>query len=197
MFDVAFSLAALASLPVLYLVISAVIFATSRGPVLFSHERVGQGGRLFRCLKFRTMRPDADRLLEEHLAENEEARREYERDHKLKNDPRIIPVVGHFLRKTSLDELPQFINVLRGEMSVVGPRPVTVAEIAHYDESASEVLQARPGITGSWQVSGRNDVGYDERVSLDLRYVRNWSIKEDIVIVLRTIKVIFSCRGAY
>ncbi len=197
LFDVAFSLIALASLPALFIVISAVIFFTNRGPILFSHERVGQGGRMFHCLKFRTMQLDADRLLAEHLAENEEARRQYERDHKLKKDPRIIPLVGHFLRKTSLDELPQFINVLRGEMSVVGPRPVTIAELAHYKESAGEVLRARPGITGSWQVSGRSNVSYDQRVQLDLDYVREWSFRQDILIVLRTLKVILSCRGAY
>lgn len=165
-------------------------------PIFFGHTRVGQQGRPFKCYKFRTMAPNADKLLADLLATNPEARAEWERDFKLKNDPRITPI-GHFLRKTSLDEIPQLWNVLTGEMSLVGPRPIVTAELERYGNQVDYYLEARPGVTGLWQISGRNDVSYDTRVYLDTWYVKNWSLFNDIVILLRTIKVIFRKDGAY
>lgn len=165
-------------------------------PIFFGHTRIGQHGRPFKCYKFRTMAPNADELLANLLANSAEARAEWERDFKLKNDPRITPI-GHFLRKTSLDELPQIWNVLKGEMSLVGPRPIVDAELERYGNQVDYYLEAKPGITGLWQISGRNDVTYDTRVYLDAWYVKNWSLFNDIVIMLRTVKVIFRREGAY
>jgi undecaprenyl-phosphate galactose phosphotransferase len=168
----------------------------SGGPIFYGHPRQGQGNRRFACYKFRTMAPDADRLLSELLARDPEARAEWERDFKLKNDPRITPI-GHFLRRTSLDELPQLWNVLKGEMSLVGPRPIVTAELERYGNQLEYYLEAKPGLTGLWQISGRNDISYDSRVYLDAWYVKNWSLFNDIVILLRTFKVIFRREGAY
>ncbi len=166
------------------------------GPAVFAHQRVGQSGMLFPCYKFRSMVVDAKEQLERLLASSPELRTEWERDHKLKNDPRISPV-GHFLRKTSLDELPQLFNVLRGEMSLVGPRPIVEAELERYGEDAEYFLMVRPGITGLWQVSGRNDVGYETRVYLDSWYVKNWSLWYDIAILFKTMRVVLRRDGAY
>jgi undecaprenyl-phosphate galactose phosphotransferase len=165
-------------------------------PIFFGHQRVGQHNRLFNCYKFRTMAPNADKLLNDLLARSPEAREEWERDFKLKNDPRITPI-GRFLRKTSLDELPQLWNVLKGDMSLVGPRPVVTAELERYGNQVEYYLEARPGITGLWQISGRNNIAYDQRVYLDAWYVKNWSLFNDIVILLKTVKVIFRRDGAY
>ncbi len=167
------------------------------GPAIYAQERIGRGGRVFRCLKFRSMVVDADARLAEYLLVHPEMKEEYERTFKLKNDPRIT-AVGHFLRRTSLDELPQLFNVLRGEMSLVGPRPVTQRELAeYYGDIAGLYLQVRPGISGLWQVSGRSDTTYSERIYLDSWYVKNWSLWYDIVILLRTITVVFHRQGAY
>ncbi len=166
------------------------------GPALFAHERVGRNGRMFRCYKFRSMVVDAPQHLEKLLASNPSLREEWERDHKLKDDPRISEV-GHFLRSTSLDELPQLINVLRGEMSLVGPRPIVTDELEKYGEDAEYFLMVRPGITGLWQVSGRNDVDYDTRVYLDTWYVKNWSLWYDIAILFKTVRVVLRRDGAY
>ena len=174
----------------------AIKVAGSGGPIFFGHTRVGQHRKAFKCYKFRTMAPDADRLLAELLANDPEARAEWERDFKLKNDPRITPI-GRFLRKTSLDEIPQLWNVLKGEMSLVGPRPVVTAELERYGTQVDYYCEARPGITGLWQISGRNDVSYDTRVYLDAWYVKNWSLFNDIVILFKTVKVIFRTEGAY
>lgn len=165
-------------------------------PIFFGHTRVGQNNRPFKCYKFRTMAPNADKLLADLLANSSEARAEWERDFKLKNDPRITPT-GHFLRKTSLDEIPQLWNVLKGEMSLVGPRPIVTAELERYGSQVDYYLEAKPGVTGLWQISGRNDVSYDTRVYLDAWYVKNWSVFNDIIILLRTVKVIFRKDGAY
>jgi len=153
-------------------------------------------GRIFKCLKFRSMRPDADRVLKELLANDPEAQAMWDKDFKLKNDPRITPI-GNVLRKTSLDELPQLFNVLKGEMSLVGPRPVVKDELLRYGENATYYLEARPGITGLWQVSGRNDTTYTERVNLDAWYVKNWSLWYDIAILFKTFGVVFRSKGAY
>jgi undecaprenyl-phosphate galactose phosphotransferase len=165
-------------------------------PIFFGHTRVGQHNRPFKCYKFRTMAPNADKLLADLLASSAEARAEWEKDFKLKNDPRITPI-GHFLRKTSLDEIPQLWNVLKGDMSLVGPRPIVNAELERYGSQVDYYLEAKPGVTGLWQISGRNDVSYDTRVYLDAWYVKNWSLFNDIVILLRTVKVIFRKDGAY
>lgn len=168
----------------------------SGGPIFYGHKRCGQYNRAFNCYKFRTMASNADQLLAELLNKDPEARAEWERDFKLKNDPRITPI-GHFLRRTSLDELPQLWNVLKGEMSLVGPRPIVTAELERYGNQVDYYLEAKPGITGLWQISGRNDVTYEERVYLDSWYVKNWSLFNDIVILFRTVRVILRRDGAY
>ena len=161
-------------------------------------RRVGRGYKRFGCIKFRTMRPDADVLLAKVLEEDPVLRAEYERDFKLKRDPRITSI-GRFLRRSSLDELPQFLNVLRGEMSVVGPRPIVDKELTRYGDYMDEVASVRPGLTGLWQVSGRNNLSYMKRVKLDLAYARGRSFKLDLAIILRTFGVLLlpMDRGAY
>jgi len=173
----------------------ALRIALGGGPVLFAHERVGQGGRRFRCYKFRTMVPDAEARLEA-LLRNPAWRRQWEESRKLRDDPRVTPF-GHFLRRTSLDELPQLFNVLRGDMSLVGPRPVVTEELARYGEHVAEYLQVRPGITGLWQISGRSDADYDSRVRLDSWYVRNWNLWYDTVILMLTVQKVVRGEGAY
>ena len=166
------------------------------GPAIFAHQRVGQSGRVFPCFKFRTMHVDAEQQLRELLATDPAARAEWEREFKLRNDPRITRI-GHFLRRTSLDELPQLFNVIRGEMSLVGPRPVIRAELERYGDDVDYFLMVRPGMTGLWQVSGRNDVDYDTRVYLDTWYVKNWSLWHDQIILFKTIDVVLRRAGAY
>ncbi len=196
-FDILFSLVAMLSALPFFLILPAVIYFISPGPVFYSHRRIGLGGRTFPCLKFRTMVLDADRILEEHLEENPDARVEFEHHRKLRNDPRIIPVVGSFLRKSSLDELPQFLNVIRGEMSVVGPRPLTLDELHDYGNAAGHYKLARPGITGLWQVSGRSDLSFRQRVELDSRYVLNCTLLTDMRLIAKTVGVLLNRRGAY
>lgn len=187
------SVALVVALPVMALV-ALLIKVTMGGAVIFAHERIGYGGRRFRCYKFRTMLPDGDRLLEEYLARHTEHRRTWETFQKLPEDPRTTPL-GNILRKSSLDELPQLINVLMGEMSIVGPRPVTTAELGRYGGYRKLYLQARPGLTGLWQVSGRNLLDYRKRVRLDAAYVRSWSLALDLRIILRTIPAVLNPRG--
>lgn len=165
-----------------------------RGPLFFGHPRVGRGGQVFTCLKFRTMVPDADRRLAQLLASDPEARAEWDSSRKLTHDPRITRI-GHFLRRTSLDELPQLLNVLRGEMSLVGPRPVTQSELEMYGPARSAYLSLRPGLTGQWQVSGRNDLSYAARVSLDEAYARKPSLLTDLSILMRTALVVLGATG--
>jgi lipopolysaccharide/colanic/teichoic acid biosynthesis glycosyltransferase len=177
----------------------AVVVAGDGGSALYSHRRVGRGGRTFGCLKFRSMRPNADRLLAELLAREPSARAEWEATRKLRRDPRVTPI-GRLLRATSLDELPQLINVLRGDMSLVGPRPVVQEELdQHYAPAAAaaDYLSVRPGVTGLWQVSGRSDTDYRERVALDAHYARNPSLRKDLVLLALTVVVVLRCRGAY
>jgi exopolysaccharide production protein ExoY len=180
--------------PVL-LALAFMVWRSSGAPVFYGHYRVTRSGRLFRCLKFRSMYPDADRLLDELLASDPAARAEWARDQKLSRDPRITPI-GHFLRRSSLDELPQLFNVLAGEMRLVGPRPVTVSELARYGAVRWHYLRVRPGMTGLWQVSGRNNTTYEERVALDRRYVEERSWWLDATILLRTVKVVVLREGA-
>jgi len=166
------------------------------GPAIYGHMRVGRHGKLFPCYKFRSMVLNSQEVLQQLLDSDPEARAEWERDFKLKNDPRITPV-GRFIRKTSLDELPQLFNVLRGQMSLVGPRPIISEELIRYDENVDYYLMAKPGMTGLWQVSGRNDVDYDTRVYFDSWYVKNWSLWNDIAILFKTVKVVLHRDGAY
>jgi lipopolysaccharide/colanic/teichoic acid biosynthesis glycosyltransferase len=167
------------------------------GPALFGHMRVGRGGRLFPCLKFRSMVVDSQARLDALLAADPEARAEWEATRKLRQDPRVTPI-GAFLRKTSLDELPQLINVLRGEMSLVGPRPVQMAELDRfYGAAAAHYISVRPGITGLWQVSGRSSTSYATRVALDVAYVARPSLWQDIRILVRTPFAVLSRKGAH
>jgi Undecaprenyl-phosphate galactose phosphotransferase WbaP len=183
----------LGALPLLYV---ALRIRRDGGPAIFAHKRVGQTGKVFPCFKFRTMQVDAEERLREMLANDPAARAEWEREFKLRNDPRITPI-GQFLRRTSLDELPQLFNVIRGEMSLVGPRPVIRAELARYGDDVDYFLMVRPGMTGLWQVSGRNDTSYDTRVYLDTWYVKNWSLWYDIAILFKTIRVVLKREGSY
>jgi Undecaprenyl-phosphate galactose phosphotransferase WbaP len=166
------------------------------GAVIYRHRRVGRGGEMFSCLKFRTMVPDADQVLRDLLESNPEFQAEWVRDHKLRNDPRVT-AIGRFLRRTSLDELPQLVNVLRGEMSLVGPRPVVREELLRYGRSVGTYLAAKPGITGLWQVTGRNDTDYRRRVVLDTYYVRNQNLLLDLYILAKTTGVVLGGNGAY
>ena len=182
-------------LPVL-LILAVLVGIDNKGCVIFAHRRVGRKGKLFPCYKFQSMVPDAQERLEEYLAQNPEARKEWEESFKLTNDPRVTKL-GAFLRKTSLDELPQLWNVLMGDMSLVGPRPIVTKEIERYGDYIREYYMVPPGITGMWQVNGRSDTTYEERVSMDTWYVRNWSVWIDLVYLFKTVKTVFTGKGAY
>ena len=192
------TVAALALLLVLSPALLLMAWAVRRdgGPALFAHPRIGKKGKIFNCYKFRTMVVDAEKQLEHLLQQQPELRKQWQTEHKLRSDPRISQV-GRFLRRTSLDELPQLINVIRGEMSLVGPRPVVRSELPRYGDQVGYYLMVRPGMTGLWQVSGRNDVDYDTRVYLDSWYVKNWSLWHDLVILFKTISVVLTRQGAY
>ena len=194
-FDIGLSLLALLFLAPIFLFIAVVVRLQDGGPALFSHGRLGEGGRRFKCLKFRSMRTDADERLHQLLASDPQARIEWARDHKLRQDPRITPL-GVFLRRSSLDELPQFLNVLRGEMSLVGPRPIVEAEIPRYGHYFGHYCANKPGITGLWQISGRNDVGYRRRVAMDVIYARRRSLGLYLWILLATAPAVLLRRGA-
>jgi Undecaprenyl-phosphate galactose phosphotransferase WbaP len=179
------------------LVIAAATFASSGSNILYSQSRIGRNGKQFRLYKFRSMVIDSERILQELLESSPEAKAEWDRDFKLKNDPRITKL-GRFIRKTSIDELPQLWNVIRGEMSIVGPRPVVRDELdKYYGAARDHYLSVSPGLTGLWQVSGRNDVSYEQRVSLDRQYVETWNVFTDFAIVMRTVGVMFGRNGAY
>lgn len=179
------------------LLLLLMIATRMSGPgVFFGHGRIGKNGKPFKCYKFRTMVPNAQQVLKDLLERDPVARAEWDRDFKLRKDPRVTGV-GAFLRRTSLDELPQLWNVLKGNMSLVGPRPVTEDELTRYGDKIDFFLEAKPGITGLWQVSGRNDVSYEERVRLDAWYARNWQLWFDLVILMKTVNVVFSGRSAY
>ena len=194
-FDVAVALMSLIFfLPVL-LVVAVSIALSGPGPIIFGHERIGKDGRIFRCLKFRTMVPDADARLAAVLNACADARLQWATDHKLMNDPRIT-WFGNFLRKSSLDELPQLFNVLRGEMSIVGPRPIVQAERDRYRRFIADYTAVRPGITGLWQVSGRNNTTYRRRVALDVAYARSKSLPLDLAILVRTVPAVIFARGS-
>ena len=181
--------------PVL-VVVAMMIWAEDGGPVFFSQSRIGQGGKSFRCYKLRTMSVDASDRLARLLESSDEVRLEWERDHKLKNDPRITRL-GSFLRKTSIDEFPQMFNVIRGDMSLVGPRPIVDSEVARYGRRFKDYCTVRPGVTGLWQVKGRNDLSYRRRVAIDTIYCANKSFGLDLLIVAATVPVMLFRRGSY
>jgi exopolysaccharide production protein ExoY len=196
-FDFFFSLSILIFGIPLFIIIGILIRCTSRGPILYFQERIGRGGTPFKCYKFRTMHPDADERLQTILSSDPLKYKEWQVNHKLKDDPRIT-YIGNFLRKTSLDELPQFWNVLKGDLSVVGPRPVVYEEIIrHYGPKAYKILSIRPGLTGIWQISGRGNTGYAKRILLDEQYVDTRSFALDIKIIIKTIPSMISAKGAY
>lgn len=176
-------------------VVAWLIWRRDGRPIFFGHYRVGRDGQMFKCWKFRSMVLNSAEMLAELLKNDPAARAEWDRDQKLTNDPRITPV-GAFLRKTSLDELPQLFNVLKGEMRLVGPRPITLAELDRYGEARWHYLNAMPGMTGLWQVSGRSDTTYEERVELDRDYVEQRSLWSDAVILVKTIAVVLGKGGA-
>lgn len=194
LFDLCFTTAALIAAAPLMLIL-AVLVSRDGGPVLFAHERVGERGRRFRCLKFRTMVVDSDRVLHDFLASNPAAAAEWTRTQKLVVDPRITRI-GAFLRATSLDELPQLLNVLRLEMSLVGPRPIVEQEICRYAEDICYYYETRPGLTGLWQVSGRSNTSYEQRVNYDKWYVKNWTAWHDLAIIAKTIPAVLNRTGA-
>ena len=194
--DVVLSLAlGIVTLPLVLLIV-ILIKLESRGPVFYRHTRIGRGQTKIEVWKFRSMVMNGDQVLLQYLAQHPELALEWERNQKLKDDPRVTRI-GKFLRRTSLDELPQLWNVLKGEMSLVGPRPIIQEEVARYGDRFSLYTQVYPGLTGLWQVSGRNDTSYDERVRLDTYYVRNWSLWLDIYLLARTAGVVLAGRGAY
>ena len=205
LFDIAFSLLALILLLPIFLIISAIILFQSSGPVFHVCKRVGQGGRIIHCLKFRTMYEGADLLLEQIIAGNPRMNAEWHAFQKLKNDPRVTPF-GKFLRTTSLDELPQFWNVLKGDLSVVGPRPPSLygpeESFLHelrgiYGEKMDSILSVKPGITGAWQVAGRSEIGLSERSQIEAEYAETRTFWKDLILIAKTIPAVLFTRGAF
>ena len=178
------------------LLVALLVKMTSPGPVLYGHKRVGLNGKEFKCWKFRSMYIDADKQLKKILAENPKMKKQWDKERKLENDPRVTPF-GKFIRKASLDELPQLINIFVGQMSFVGPRPVMQDELERYGKKADYILSVMPGLSGMWQTSGRSDTAYEDRVTLDAYYIQNWSIWLDIWILIKTVWVVLAGKGAY
>jgi exopolysaccharide production protein ExoY len=194
--DLLIAIAALPFVLVLIALVSVLVKATSPGPIFYRHTRVGLKGKPFGLWKFRTMIHKSDHLLWSHLAESAEAQQEWMRYQKLKRDPRVTKV-GTFLRRTNLDELPQLLNVLRGEMSLVGPRPVVQGELKRYGGGGVLYTAVLPGITGLWQVSGRGSLPYERRVALDVEYVSTWSFARDLIVLTKTLNAVWTGRGAF
>ena len=194
--DVVVALLALIALAPLMALATAAIVLERRGPILFAHQRIGREGRSFAVFKFRKMAVDGDEILRAHLETDAAARAEWEEGHKLRKDPRVT-TLGHILRSSSLDELPQLFNVLRGEMSIVGPRPIVLAEVARYGDLFPDYCSVRPGITGIWQVSGRNNISYRRRVEMDALYARRKSVLLDLRLMIATIPAVLMRRGSY
>jgi len=194
-FDKMFAATALVLISPVLLLLSLALLLEGGGPVIFRHTRIGRGGLPFSCLKFRTMQHDSQQRLDQVLAIDPIAREEWAESRKLFRDPRVSRL-GNFLRKSSLDELPQFWNILVGDMSVVGPRPITREEAHYYADDISVYASVRPGLTGAWQIGGRSETSYQERVDLDVHYVKNWSLLEDIRIVFKTVDAVILGRGA-
>ena len=195
LFDVVVaSLLLLVCLPVLAAV-TILLVLSQGGPLFIRHRRIGKDGKAFDCLKFRTMVTDAEQVLQDHLALYPSARLEWQSNRKLRDDPRVT-VVGFALRRSSLDELPQLLNVLRGEMSLVGPRPIVEAETVHYGVHVADYIRVRPGLTGLWQVSGRSDTSYATRVQMDVDYVRRQSFARDLLILVKTLPAVVKAQGS-
>jgi Undecaprenyl-phosphate galactose phosphotransferase WbaP len=189
----------LVSMPVMLPIlgaVSAVILLNSPGPVFYSHRRIRKNGAFFSMWKFRTMCVNSTEVLEEYLARHPAAHAEWSQTHKLRRDPRITPL-GSFLRRYSLDELPQLWNVLMGQMSLVGPRPIVAAEVEKYGDRFESYCRVKPGLTGLWQVSGRSELSYDARVALDCEYVKRWSLTKDVMILLKTFASVVNQDGAF
>ncbi|WP_245504444.1 sugar transferase [Lichenihabitans psoromatis] len=195
-FDVSVVTTALILFIPLIVTICVLMLLTQGRPILFRHNRIGKNGRNFPCLKFRTMAVNADELLAKHLNVSVEASHEWNTTRKLKSDPRVTPL-GRVLRKSSVDELPQLLNVLWGDMSLVGPRPIVMDEVSYYGSSIHHYHQVRPGLTGAWQISGRNDVSYSQRVEMDVDYVKTQSFSKDIKILAKTVPAVLASRGSY
>ena len=196
LFDMTVSILSMPLLLPLIGIIGVAIRLETPGPAIYSHDRIGKNGKTFRCYKFRTMQKDAEEKLKEILEKNEEVRTEWKKNWKLRDDPRITRI-GGFLRRTSLDELPQIFNVIKGEMSMVGPRPYLLRELNTVGQQLHVICSTKPGITGLWQVSGRSNTGYEHRLKLDAWYVMNWSLWFDIAIIFKTIRVVAKMEGAY
>lgn len=194
--DILFSIISIIALTPIMLIISLLVLILDGGPAIIRHERIGLRGASFGCLKFRTMIKNGEDVLRAHLAENINAQKEWEKTRKLTNDPRVTRI-GRILRKTSLDELPQIFNILIGDMSFVGPRPIVYEEIKRYGSAFLDYRQTRPGLTGAWQISGRNDIAYDVRIELDRSYISNWSLWLDLTIILKTIPAVIRAKGVY
>jgi exopolysaccharide production protein ExoY len=194
--DVVVALCALIPFVLLFGLVSAAIVFLQGRPVFYRHPRIGYGRRQFLCLKFRTMVFNGDEVLRRHLQSSSSAAKEWAETRKLKDDPRVTPV-GEVLRRFSLDEMPQLLNVLRGDMSIVGPRPIVADEVAMYGADAHYYFMARPGLTGLWQISGRSSEKYADRVAFDRDYVENWSLWRDAVIILRTVPTVLTSKGSY
>ncbi|WP_411956304.1 sugar transferase [Arvimicrobium flavum] len=195
-FDIIGVSAGILLLSPLFLMLAMLVKFSDGGRVFYGHSRIGRNRQVFQCLKFRTMVENGDEVLAAHFARNPQSREEWLATRKLQNDPRVTRV-GAVLRRLSLDELPQMFNILRGDMSIVGPRPVVMDELELYGTAAAYYLNSRPGLTGLWQVSGRNDVSYDARVAFDRHYVENWSFFFDLKIIVKTVPAVFSSRGSY
>lgn len=195
-FDIgAVTIALLFFLPLILTLVALLMLSQGR-PVIYRHSRMGRGGKAFHCFKFRTMAIDGDELLRIHLSADPAARQEWEATRKLKDDPRVTPI-GRVLRKTSADELPQLLNVLRGDMSLVGPRPIVHAEVPYYGQYIDHYHRVKPGLTGAWQISGRSDTSYAERVQLDAEYAATRSFGGDLKILMRTVPAVLRARGSY
>ena len=194
-FDIVVASLILVVLAPFFVMLTILIKMTDPGPIIYQHSRVGYQGKQFSCVKFRTMVVDSESRLRTLLDADPAAREEWELHRKLKSDPRITPL-GSLLRNSSADELPQLINVIRGDMSLVGPRPVVSEELEHYGEHAKLYLATRPGMTGSWQINGRSDVSYESRVAFDADYVRDWCLSTDLLILIRTVGAVIRQRGS-
>jgi exopolysaccharide production protein ExoY len=195
LFDIIVATSALVLLSPLFVMLVVAVLLFQGRPVIFRHRRMTANAKSFNCLKFRSMVRNAEEKLQAHLLQNPEAAREWEKNQKLSKDPRVT-TFGAFLRTSSLDELPQLINVIRGEMSLVGPRPIVAEELRRYGEHADIYLSVKPGLTGLWQINGRSHCDYQQRIELDLDYIQNWSFAGDLEIVAKTITVVLSGQGS-
>ncbi len=194
--DIIIAIISITALTPIMLLLTILILILDGGPAVISHERIGRGGSKFGCLKFRTMSKNGEDVLRAYLEENPDAQKEWAQSQKLTNDPRVTKI-GRVLRKTSLDELPQIFNILIGDMSFVGPRPIVYEEIKKYGPAFLDYRKTRPGLTGAWQISGRNDIAYADRVELDKSYVSNWSLGLDMRIILKTLPAVIKAKGVY